>query len=302
MAYQGTKLEIKLPPTDNFEALSRTTVLYGDSTAGKTSHLYEAALYLLAKSPTKKIRLISAEDSTRKIFSPLLKTGQVQGMFISRIKDPIPLMRSLAGGAWTNTDDACAYFIEGLSTIAEIIQEDNRENKRFLGEQSVNSYKLGESSEVFSLPGQFSYNAVQMEMARYLREFAMIPNIEHIIWTAHEAKGSIGVSSITGPGLVGKAGTATVIKYCGTLLHLDVTSNTAGKTSYKLYLKNHPDPVTPAIQSLAKITLPLHHRGPFLSALGLKSVDEALEVTVGSGGHLKNSLADVLKAEDSLTN
>jgi hypothetical protein len=291
---KATKPKIVLPPTDNEVSTGRTTVLYGDSTSGKTTNLFEAAIYLSQKYG-KPVRLISAEDSSKTVLLPLLKSGVIDAMFISRINDPTTVLRALSAGEWNSPNPYCAYLIEGLTTIAEIIQEDNRENKRFLGEQSVNSYTTV-GGEVLSLPGQFSYGFVQMEMARHMRSFAMLPNVERVIWTAHEYKGTLD-GPITGPGLVGKAGTASVSKYCGNLLHLDVTSK-AGKVERKLYLTSHADPAQPVVTSVAKITLPILAQKRFTELLGIKTVAEPLVVTVNEDGTLKNSLANFLAAED----
>lgn len=285
-------------PTDQNSWEGRTTVIYGDSTAGKSTNLFEAALYLHAKYK-KPIRLISAEDSTKNIMLPLIHQGIVKFMNISRVMEPTSLMRALAAGEWTDKEQPCAYFIEGLTTVAESIQEENREHKRFLGEQAGNSYTT-ESGEILSLPGQFSYGFVQLEMVRYMRQFSMLPGVERVIWSAHEYKGkSDGGTSTTGPGLVGSAGTNQVIKHCGTLLHLDVV-NKQGKATRRLYFANHPDATQPVVLAYAKITLPIEIQSQFLSKMGMKSMTDSVEVTMSDSGRLKNSLATYLSVEDEL--
>lgn len=288
------KMKVALPPTDNEIVTGRTTVLYGDSTAGKTTNLFEAALYLHSKY-NKPIRLISAEDSTKTVMLPLFRLGIVDGLFITRVDDPVSVMRSLASGAWNNENPYCGYFIEGLTSIAGLIQEYNREHKLFLGEQAATSHTTA-GGETLSLPGQFSYNFVQMEMGRYLRQFSMLPGIERVIWTAHESKGTAD-GPVTGPGTTGLKGTTLVMRDCGNLLHLDVTSK-AGKVTRKLYFESHPDPTTPVITSLAKITLPLAARHSFCKSLGIKSVQEPIELTLNADNTLDRSLATFLKAED----
>jgi hypothetical protein len=291
----GAKKKVALPIDQNSWE-GRTTVIYGDSTAGKTTNLYEAAIYLHQKY-NKPIRLITAEDSTKNIMMPLIHQGIVKCMVISKITEPTSVMRQLAAGDWTDNEPTCAYLIEGLTTIAEMIQEDNREHKRFLGEQAGNSYTT-ESGEILSLPGQFSYGFVQLEMVRYMRGFSMLPGVERVIWTAHECKGQPdGSTPTTGPGLVGKAGTNQVIKHCGTLIHLDVVSK-SGKTARRMYFANHPDAVTPVILAFAKTTVPLPAQEDFLFRLGVKSISDSLEVTVGPKGRLVNGLDRYLAAED----
>lgn len=302
MAFAATPLKIDLGNTDNTDAIGRTTIMYGDSTAGKSTQLAAAAEYLYAKTG-KKIRLISAEDSSKSVFMPLIAAKKVEALFVSKITDPTSIFRRLSRGEWvvdgqlapTDRGTVGAYIIEGLSTIAELFQEDNREKGRYLGEQDKNSHM--ENGERLSLPGQFSYGFVQMEMQRLLRTFAMIPGLDRVVWSSHEASGvDDDGKALRGPATVGKKAIGSISKYCGTLLHLDMVTE-AGKVIRRLHFQSHPDPKVPTISSPCKITIPLADQEAFKKAIGGEKgyVDTTVEK-----GKLVSSLADFLKAEDEL--
>lgn len=302
--YKAQPLNINLGPTDASDAMGRTAILYGDSTAGKSTQLAAAAEYLASKHG-KPVRLISAEDSSKTVFLPLIMGGLVDALFISKIPEPVSSLRKLARGEWVkdgqwtppDRGSACAYIIEGLSSIAELIQEDNREHSRFLGEQKANSHV--ENGEVMSLPGQFSYYFTQLEMMRLLKSFAMIPGLDRVLWSAHEANGvEEGTGQqLRGPATVGKKRIDEVKKYCGLLLHLDTLAD-KGKRIHRLHFVTHPDPKLPTIMSPAKMTLPLAAQSRFNQLIGAQA-GGYVDTTVNDGV-LVNSLADVLRIEDQV--
>lgn len=303
MAFAATPLKIDLGNTDNTDAIGRTTIMYGDSTAGKSTQLAAAAEYMFAKTG-KKIRLISAEDSSKSVFMPLIAEKKVEALFVSKIQDPTSVFRRLSRGEWvvdgslTTTDRGTvgAYIIEGLSTIAELFQEDNREKGRYLGEQDKNSHM--ENGERLSLPGQFSYGFVQMEMTRLLRTFAMIPDLDRVLWSSHEASGvDDDGKALRGPATVGKKAIGSISKYCGTLLHLDMVTE-GGKVTRRLHFRSHADPKVPTISSPCKITIPLKDQEQFVKLIG--AGDKGYIDTTVEKGRLVSSLADFLKAEDEL--
>lgn len=308
MAFAATPLKIDLGNTDNTDAIGRTTIMYGDSTAGKSTQLAAAAEYMFAKTG-RKIRLISAEDSSKSVFLPLMAEGKVDAIFVSKIADPVSFFRRLSRGEWpvigkdgeyylTPTDRGTvgAYVIEGLSTIAELFQEDNREKGRYLGEQDKNSHV--ENGERLSLPGQFSYGFVQMEMTRLLRTFAMIPDLDRVLWSSHEASGvDDDGKALRGPATVGKKAIGSISKYCGTLLHLDMVTENS-RVIRRLHFRSHADPKVPTISSPCKITIPLKDQEAFVKLIG--SGDKGYIDTTVCGGRLVSSLADFLEAEDKL--
>lgn len=266
---------------------SRTRIIYSDSGLGKSTLLEHAARKLFEKYQ-RPVWLLSAEDSSRGIFARSIEKGIVQALWLNKIQHPVATLRRLASGMYPNeqgiwipwNNPYCGIICEGLTTIAEIIQEDNREHKRFLGEQGDNSYIDGdkEFSTTLALPGQFSYNFVQMEMIRALRTFSMLPGVEEVLWSAHEGSGTdgatqlvregtrvreVGVSRIRGPATVGTKGTSNIKKYCGTLLHLDYDSG-----ERRLWFDNHVDPQVSTVSYSAKLTIPLEEMAALKKLLG----------------------------------
>src|SRR6185312_2068389 len=186
--------------------------------------------------------------------------------------------------------DVCAYLLEGFTSFSESIQESNRDNRRFLGEQKDSSYTT-QGGEVLALPGRFSYGFVQLEMIRFVRSFAMLPGIERVVWTAHENKGTEDGKPIKGPGSVGQAATATVQKHVGCLLHLDMI-----KGKRVLYFNRHPDAESPLISYPSRLSIPLAGLKHFREKLGISG--DYLEPQLGEDGRLTNTIFDLLEAEE----
>src|SRR6185312_66240 len=244
--------------------------------------------------------LISAEDSTKSIFLPLIRADIVEAIFITRIEEPIDVLRELSRGKWLNDagelvdgglSDVCAYLLEGFTSFSESIQESNRDNRRFLGEQKDSSYTT-QGGEVLALPGRFSYGFVQLEMIRFVRSFAMLPGIERVVWTAHENKGTEDGKPIKGPGSVGQAATDKVQKHVGMLLHLDSV-----KGERVLHFDRHPDPESPLISYPSRLSVPLKAMKYFHEALGTtgKNVKPVLDPETNS---IKHGIFDLLEAEE----
>jgi hypothetical protein len=300
---------------------AKTVIAYGDSGLGKSTNFRYAAqwLYELTGLP---VRLISAEDSSKQIFEPLIQIGVVEPLFLTKSLNPIPTLRHLSRGewpvfehpgdfiqagqiikGWSPWDNSCSgYVIEGLSSIAEQIQEDCREKGRFLGEQKENTYTEG--GETITLAGRFSYGFVQLEVIRLLRGFAMIDGIERVFWSAHESKGVEEGSNlqIRGPQLVGSAKTGSVQKYCGLLLHFDGYPTTVKRgelsvieTRVRLWFQRHPDLQFTHISYPAKTTLPVEA----LARLHEKFPGGYFEPRL-EGGKLTPNLADFLAFERSI--
>ena len=302
---QGAAITVELGITDSELVAAKTLILYGDSGLGKSSQLAEVAEYLYRRYK-KPVRLVSAEDSSKTIFQPLIMAGMVQALFVTKSVNPTPTMRHLSRGDWhdgtkwhTWDGSACAYIVEGLQSIAEVLHEDCREKGRFLGEQKGN--EAVEEGERLNLPGKFSYNFVQLEMIRLLRGFAMIPGIERVLWSGHETKGvEEGTGTqIRGPALVGTAKTGSVSKYCGALLHIDGYSQQTGKgleaiveVKRRIWFERHPDPQMPTVQYPAKITIPPRAMRYFRERFPKPYFDSELK-----DDRLIPSVADFLDAE-----
>lgn len=263
-ATKGQPLDIKLEKSDVQAAAARTIVAYGDSGTYKSTNARFFAQYLFEKTG-KPVRLISAEDSSKIVFQPLIEIGVVEPVFMTKVREPLVMLRRLARGEWPTFNEkgeaqwqplekwrgnVSGYIIEGLSSISEQLLEDQRDNHRFLREQKSDAFEIG--SEKFAVASQTAIGFVQMEMLRHLRSFGSLP-VDRVLWTAHEAKGKEEDSGlpIRGPALVGTAKTAGIQKYCGVLLHFDTVQ---GKV--RVYYEAHPDPTFPNLNYKAKTTIP----------------------------------------------
>jgi hypothetical protein len=312
-SYQPHPAEVDLGVSDTRLVAAKTVIAYGDSGLGKSTNFRYAAqwLYELTGLP---VRLISAEDSSKQIFEPLIQIGVVKPLFLTKSLNPIPTLRRLSRGEWPVFESgvikswlpwakSCSgYILEGLSSIAEQIQEDCREKGRFLGEQKENTYQ--ESGETITLAGRFSYGFVQLEVIRLLRGFAMIDGIERVFWSAHESKGVEEGSNlqIRGPQLVGSAKTGSVQKYCGLLLHFDGYPTTVKvgqlsviETRVRIWYQRHPDMAFTHISYPAKTTVPVEA----LARLHDKYPGGYFEPLL-QGSKLTPNLADFLAFERSI--
>ncbi len=297
---------------------SRTRMIYSDSGLGKSTQLEHCARKL-AEQYGKPVWLISAEDSTRGIFASAIREGIVKAVWINKVQAPVATLRRLSAG-WVPNDkgewepwknEFCAVVVEGLTTIAEGIQEDNREKKRFLGEQGENSFveNIGDFKTVLALPGQFSYNFVQMEMIAAMRRFSALPGIEEVLWSAHEGASTdgatqlvregtrvieVGVSRIRGPATVGRKGIANIKKYCGTLLHLDFE-----KGERRLWFDNHSDPDVATVTYSAKLTVPLRQHPELRKLLGVDEKTNYLRPRM-EAGEFAGTLWSIIQATRNL--
>lgn len=261
----GESLQINLGEAEAQRVSAKTIVAYGDSGLGKTTNLSFLAKYYYSKT-RKPIRLISAEDSTKQIFQPLIDVGIAEALFITKAKNPVGTMRRLAQGEWPVFDSngalkewlpwerqASAYLVEGLTSLSEQMLEFMRENHLFLREQKSDAVEIGGTK--IAAASQTAFGVTQSEMLAVLKGFANIPGIERVVWTAHEAETSQGGRIMRGPALVGTAKTAHVQKYIGTLLHFDEVAKD-GVMVPRVYFVRHTDPQFAHITCAAKVTLP----------------------------------------------
>lgn len=290
------------------EGIARTVMLYGVSGIGKSTLLAEAAQQAFKKYGKPSL-LISAEDSSKSIFLPSIQLGQIKALFISKISHPVEVMRKLSRGEWFDGNEwvkempftPSMIFIEGFTSIAEIIQESNRDNQRFLGENKEKN-NFTEGDEVLTLPGQFSYNFTQLEMLRYVRSFGMRQGVERIIWTSHEIAADpqgpayVGgpnrgpAKPVRGPASVGNAATDSVQKLVGTLLRI-----VQEEDERRIYFDLHPDPFNKRINYPARLTVPILGRQAFINKLGAKNNYVSVKL---EGNKFKGGLWDILEAEE----
>lgn len=269
--------EVDLGQTESQRVSAKTLVEYGDSGLGKTTELLKAAKYYYAKT-RKPVRLISAEDSTKLIFQPFIDAGVVEGLFITKSANPIKTFRALALGQWPVYDvsgavtgfkpwdgTACAYLIEGLTSISEQMLEYMRENHLFLREQKSDAVDIGGTK--IASASQTAFGVTQSEMLAILKGFANIPGIERVIWTSHEvgATEEGTGNKLRGPALVGSAKTPHIQKYIGTLLHVDDVL-VDGVKKPRVYFVRHADPQFAHITYPAKVTMPPDAKPKLLAA------------------------------------
>ena len=135
-------------------AEAKSACFYGDSGLGKSTQATVFAKWLYARYG-RPVRLISAEDSSKTIFEPLIAVGIVQPTFITKAAEPLAMLRNLSKGWWPTSDpkkpwDAnyipgsiSGYVIEGLTSIGELLLEHIRENKWLLQGQEKNVINEG---------------------------------------------------------------------------------------------------------------------------------------------------------------
>jgi hypothetical protein len=239
---------------------------YADSGDGKSTRAHSFARHYYRKTG-KPVRLVSAEDSTRITFQDLIEVGIVQPLYITDTKTPLSTYERIMEGEWPTgkfeevkgtkkeiwekksewSGIVSAYIFEGLSTFSENMLDLLREQGRFPREQSDG---FSEGGRTFMAASQTAYGFIQSEAIKLLKNSGMLP-VERVLWTAHESKGKeeFGGGSTRGPKMVGSAGTDSIRKYVGVLLHSDRVGS-----EIRTYVENHPDSLNDKIQWKAKST------------------------------------------------
>lgn len=270
--HQGAPLQMDLGQGDQELIAGRTTILYGESGVGKSTNLRFVAQQLYQETGLVT-RLISFEDSTKTIFKPLIDLSMVQALFLTKMPDPLVVLRRLSRGDWPvfkadgtiaswtrlRPNEVAGYLIEGLTSGSESLLEELREEHRFLREQKTDAFEIG--AEKFAPASQTAFGFVQQEMLRGIKGFGMLP-VQRVVWSAHETTGAEEDTKdpIRGPGLVGSKATAKVQKYCGTLLHFEIDKS-KGAPKPRIYYRQHPDWKFPNISYPAKTTVPVEMLG-----------------------------------------
>lgn len=265
-----------LAPSDDNAIKGRLIMDYGDSGDGKSTRAHSLARYYYAKTG-KKVRLVSAEDSSKLVFQDLIDAGIVEAVFITEPKTPLPTYERLVEGEWPLAGQfdelkvkvngietikkrqkwqrrsewegqVSAYIFEGLSTISENILDYLRETGRFPREQSDS---FSEDGRTFMAASQTAFGFAQSEGIKLLKASGQLP-VDRVLWTAHEAKGKdeFGGEAVRGPKLVGTAATNLVRKLVGVLLHADRVDG-----QVRVYFDSHPDKLNNKINWSAKTTI-----------------------------------------------
>lgn len=292
-----------------------TTVIFGDSGTYKTSNLGHAARYIYRKTKGKRIRLVTAEQF--RPIEPLVEAGVIDVFSITRSTNPLVSLRKLSYGWWPNAEgtklietpkdvlesQVGAIFMEGLTSISDLLMEDARDKQRQLGQTPVG--KFVEEDEKFCNNPLDHYGFVQREMLARIRGFCALP-VDYIIFSAHEAKGEeeVSRSPIRGPGLTGTAATDKVAKEVGNLLHFEVYSEpveqldsktkqrtTIYRTNVRAFFVPHPDPKVAGVLYKCKTRVPPERINELVKRF--------------PGGYFEPSLSNgldlFLQAEDELT-
>lgn len=211
---------------------------------------------------------MSFEDSSKTVFTPLINLGIVEAVFLTKLSQPLLVLRRLSRGEWPTfgpegsisswrqlrPNEVAGYINEGLTSGSESLLEELREEHRFLREQKTDAFEIG--AEKFAPASQTAFGFVQQEMLRAIKGFGMLP-VQRVLWTAHETTGAEEDTRdpIRGPGLVGSKATSKVQKYCGMLLHFEVVK-VNGVNEPRIYFRQHPDWKFPNISYPAKTTVP----------------------------------------------
>lgn len=258
-----------LGASDSAQISARTIIGYGGSGLGKSTNARFFAQWMYEHTG-KPVRLIAFEDSSKTIFEPVIDLKIVEAVFLSKAEQPLYMLRRFAKGDWPifgpdgrvtkweplRANTISAYIIEGLTSASESLLEEARDEHRFLREQASDSFELG--TEKFCTSSQTAFGFTQQEMLRAVKGFGMLP-VNRVLWTAHECVGADEDTKdpIRGPGLVGKAATDKVRKYCGVLLHFDLDRPKVGLPKIRVYFKQHPDAKFNNINYPAKVTIPV---------------------------------------------
>lgn len=244
--------------------MAKTLAIYGESGSWKTTALFHAACYLYKKYK-KKIRMITAEEWNPP-FGSLVEAGIVDLIeFNPNVGkgEPLSTLVKLSRGWWPNTardtmlplghaendiKNVCAYFVEGLTSISDVLLSDDCAKGRKHSEDIVGKFTEGGLN--FGSPSRSSYGFVQRHFLDRFGDFRALP-VERVIFTAHESKGEDEDTKdpIRGAGLAGKAATDAVNRKVGGMIHFEVYSEEtidARKIStvtnkVKAFFVTHPD-------------------------------------------------------------
>lgn len=284
--------------------MAKTMVLYGDSGTFKTTALCHAAKYLWKKHK-KPIRLITAEESQPLL--PYVNAGMIQIYHLDdQVENPLAKFKKLSMGEWESSnpsgivENCSAYFIEGLTSISELLMRDLREKQRRISQDPIGSFT--EDGEKFCQAALSHYGFVQNTMIDRILCFAALP-VDRVIFTAHEGRGEeeSSRSAIRGAALVGTKGTDRIPKFIGSYIHAEhyherITMKSGKedivtfKPKVRYFFMAHPD------AKFENVTYPAKPRVPH------SKVEELMKMF--PGGYFEPTLMDgldkYLAAEDAL--
>lgn len=288
-------------PTPTLTA--QVSLLYGTSGTYKTTQVGKFAEYIAEVTSGRILRVVSAESAGAEPLHPYIEMGMIEVLWLSRDMFPRSAIRKLSRGAWPIFENGIpkrdsktgeliwiepdvksgklipdhigGYAFEGLTSFSDIMSQQLKTFGAASGGDKTGLAGAGytEAGETFGSGSQSQVGSVQDTIMELLREapknlYARSNGrIVHVLFTAHESKGSDEMTSqpIYGPGTAGKAITGKLFKEVGTAIHLETEivqekDAASGKQQNVqkvwAYFRKHPDSVNPNIQWDCKPRIP----------------------------------------------
>lgn len=237
---------------------TRTTLIYGDSGAGKTTQLYFLARDYLAQNPGKRVRLISCSGGGWLPFedSGMIERGEVEALDLTKIavdaNQALASIKALSIGNWPvpvaskgnladgkkhlSMGEICRPSAEDRAKLGMYLFEDMTQLARLLlthlggkeeGTGFKHAWKIDEGD--YSVGGlqEGHYGLVQNEIYKIMcMGFASMSSLEidRLVVTALVGKGEDKRTKqpIYGPKSAGDATTAEIPSWFQECFHLDV--------------------------------------------------------------------------------
>lgn len=220
---------------------ARADLIYGPTGSTKTSRLGDIAEYTMRKF-NKKSRLFSADPGGWEPIDDLTKSdarpdGIIETFALIQHRDKLyETVQKLCLGWWPRDPrdpqsellspahnsfrDVGALFIEGLTSISDILFHTNMTDL-----QNIRVPEMPENSRITSgeyvrrFAGRSDYMGVQDSIAEFVRDSGMLP--ARVVWTATEQKGEgENKKPVYGPDIVGQKATGKCGPWFGNMIHL----------------------------------------------------------------------------------
>ena len=289
--------------------MAETILMYGESDGGKTAQLRHIAEWHFAR--TGEITRAIIADTTIEPLRPVLLTpdhpeGIVQALMIRGMADPWNRLDKFAHGWWPQLAQqpdgsfklifeapkveggrilagdrkVGQVFIEGLSTIAELLLQDHADHaaaRPMWGTGKEGVVEFESLAEVRDSVGKVTqdklkigravgghYGSVQRWMLNHLiPRFSELRTVERVVWTAHTARGKdewTGIEkSAGGPATVGQATVDITTRLFSHAFHLETDTKFDAhgnvQRDYRAWFVTHPDEVLKTIKWPAKVSV-----------------------------------------------
>lgn len=290
----------------------RTLALYGRSGTYKTANCGFVAQYIYEKYG-KKTRYIYADGGSFAHIKPLADVGILEPLVIVDDPNPMAVIKGiLIDKLWpvdinkdfkrtspkTTTDmkDVGAYIIEGITSLAELLQSKYRGIKTGMSPaytETVDKALEGMSNHRIGSLSMDSYGIIQQEMGEIITRSWQLP-VPFVMYTGHEAQGEDEQTrkAFRGIALVGNAATSKIGKRIGTMIHAQQVpkSKESLELETRYYFQSHADPIFKEIAWEAKARVPANR------------VDDLLKTYPGGFfvPDKEHGLDDYMRIEDKL--